>query len=191
MVPANAIVAGRAWCTLTLLIVSSLGELVGEGEAQAKECSNPLVNTCINSDTFWPNPGPTRFATVGGTETVGAGQVGLRPHRDVPVAAGRAARRLARSGRKRPVRRRQPGQRQLPLRLRRDLRLQLDFALPLTFVQNGRRHEPAHRRRGAPRHGRSRPALRLRVRARSARAHLARRRRPRRSRRARGRSPRA
>src|SRR5205823_4085747 len=47
------------------------------GEAAAKECTNPLINTCINSDTFWPNSGPTRFVTIAGTETVGQGQVGF------------------------------------------------------------------------------------------------------------------
>ncbi|WP_146653384.1 hypothetical protein [Labilithrix luteola] len=51
--------------------------LASASSASARECSNPLINTCINSDTYWPNPGPMRFATVSGTETVAAGQVGF------------------------------------------------------------------------------------------------------------------
>lgn len=45
--------------------------------ANADDCNNPLVSTCINSDTFWPNPGPTRFAAVGSAETIAAGNVGF------------------------------------------------------------------------------------------------------------------
>ena len=60
---------GAACCLITLLLCG--------GEASGKECTNPLINTCINSDTFWPNAGASRFATVAGTETVGPSQVGF------------------------------------------------------------------------------------------------------------------
>jgi hypothetical protein len=123
-----------AWCTLTLGIVSSL--FIGI-EAQAKECTNPLVNTCINSDTFWPNPGPTRFATVAGTETVGEGQVGfgiVATYVSRPVVL-----RVASPG---------PGgsdQFVVDNQVTGNFlfaygvtnRLQLDFALPVTFIQTG------------------------------------------------------
>ncbi|MDB4935457.1 MAG: outer membrane protein OmpA [Labilithrix sp.] len=123
-----------AWCTLTLGIVSSLFTGL---EAQAKECTNPLVNTCINSDTFWPNPGPTRFATVAGTETVGEGQVGfglIATYLSRPVVL-----RVATPG---------PGgsdQFVVDNQVTGNFlfaygvtqRLQLDFALPVTFVQTG------------------------------------------------------
>ncbi|MCL2725969.1 MAG: hypothetical protein FWD69_16210 [Polyangiaceae bacterium] len=52
--------------------VFALGSL-----AHATPCDNPLISACINSDTYWPNPGPTRFATVAGTETVARGNVGF------------------------------------------------------------------------------------------------------------------
>lgn len=45
--------------------------------ARADDCGSQAVSTCINSDTFWPHPGPTRFLGVGGTETVDRGQVGF------------------------------------------------------------------------------------------------------------------
>src|SRR5690606_36601488 len=58
--------------------VFSLVSFVGLArEAKAQDCDNPLVNTCINADTLWPNPGPIRFTGVSGTETVAAGQVGF------------------------------------------------------------------------------------------------------------------
>jgi hypothetical protein len=51
--------------------------LLSEGEAHAKECSNPLIDTCINSDSYWPNAGPTHFARVSSTQTVGRGEIGF------------------------------------------------------------------------------------------------------------------
>lgn len=108
-----------------------------EGEAHARECTNPLVSTCINSDTFWPNPGPSRFATVSGAETVGAGQIGF----------GLVATYLSR-----PVvlRVASPGPGGSDQYVVNDQvtgnflfaygvtnRLQLDFALPVTFIQTG------------------------------------------------------
>ncbi len=106
-------------------------------EARANECTNPLVNTCINSDTYWPNPGPTRFATVSGTETVGEGQVGfsmMGTYLSRPVIL-----RVASPG---------PGgsdQYAVDNQVTGNFlfaygvtpRLQLDFALPYTFVQSG------------------------------------------------------
>ena len=48
-----------------------------EGTAEAKDCANPLISTCINSENLWPNAGPQRFVGVGSTETVARGQVGF------------------------------------------------------------------------------------------------------------------
>jgi OOP family OmpA-OmpF porin len=62
-----------AWCLLALVAPA----LTWGSKAEGKECSNPLINTCINSDTYWPTPGPMRFATVAGTETLAPGQVGF------------------------------------------------------------------------------------------------------------------
>lgn len=128
-----------AWCTLAPLIsIAAAFALVGfERDAHAKECTNPLVNTCINSDTFWPNPGPTRFATVGGTETVAQGQVGfglVATYLSRPVVL-----RVASPG---------PGgsdQYVVDNQVTGNFlfaygvteRLQLDFALPVTFIQTG------------------------------------------------------
>ncbi len=126
-----------AWCTLTLGLLLLVLGLATEGEAEAKECTNPLVNTCINSDTFWPNAGPQRFATISGTETVGQGQVGF----------GLVATYLSR-----PIvlRVASPGPGGSDQYVVNDQvtgnflfaygvtpRLQLDFALPVTFIQTG------------------------------------------------------
>jgi OOP family OmpA-OmpF porin len=43
-------------------------------EARAQSCVSPRFSTCIDSDTYWPHPGPQRFAAVGGTEIVAPGQ---------------------------------------------------------------------------------------------------------------------
>ncbi len=105
--------------------------------ADAKPCSNPLVSTCINSDTFWPNPGPTRFATVGGTETLGQGQAGfglVATYLSRPIVL-----RVASPG---------PGgseQYVVDNQVTGNFlfaygvteRLQFDFALPVTFLQSG------------------------------------------------------
>jgi OmpA-OmpF porin, OOP family len=130
-----------AWCTLAPLFPAAaalaLGTVGYESDAHAKECTNPLVNTCINSDTFWPNPGPTRFATIGGTETVGRGQVGfglVATYLSRPVVL-----RVASPG---------PGgsdQYVVDDQVTGNFlfaygvteRLQLDFALPVTFIQTG------------------------------------------------------
>ena len=128
-------VACAGFSTLILLLVCG-------GEAYGKECTNPLVNTCINSDTFWPNPGPMRFATVGGVETVAQGQVGfglVATYLSRPVVL-----RVASPG---------PGgsdQYVVDNQLTGNFlfaygvtdRLQLDFALPVTFIQSGAGSSP-------------------------------------------------
>jgi len=57
-------------------IIVSFSAAFGLSEAHAR-CDNPLVNTCINSDTLWPHAGPSRFVGVGGTETVAPGHLGF------------------------------------------------------------------------------------------------------------------
>ena len=127
---------GSAFCTLALLS-GGVASLFSAGEAHAKECTNPLVNTCNNSDTFWPNPGPTRFATVNGAETVGRGLVAfglVASYQSRPVLL-----RVASPG---------PGgsdQYVVDNQVTGNFlfaygvteRLQLDFALPVTFIQTG------------------------------------------------------
>jgi hypothetical protein len=106
-------------------------------EARAKECTNPLIGTCINSDTYWPNPGPMRFATVAGTETVAQGQIGfglVATYLSRPVVL-----RVASPG---------PGgsdQYVVDNQVNGNFlfaygvtsSLQLDFAMPITFIQTG------------------------------------------------------
>ncbi len=119
----------------TVLAASLLCALVSR--ADAKECTNPLVNTCINDDTFWPNAGPTRFAAVSSTETIGRGLVSfglVATYLSRPVIL-----RVASPG---------PGgsdQYVIDNQVNGNFlfaygvtdRLQLDFALPLTFAQDG------------------------------------------------------
>ena len=122
---------------LTLSLTLVFAALVSTGDAFGKECTNPLINTCINSDTYWPTPGPMRFATVAGTETVGRGQVGfgmVATYLSRPVVL-----RVASPG---------PGgtdQYVVDNQVTGNFlfaygvtdRLQLDFALPVTFIQSG------------------------------------------------------
>jgi len=59
------------------LLASAFASLPGIAAAAPTSCDNPQTNTCINSETLWPNPGPSRFVGVGGTETVAAGHLGF------------------------------------------------------------------------------------------------------------------
>jgi hypothetical protein len=132
MVPPTMKRAGVAAFGLALLGVTGWG-----ADARAKECSNPLVNTCINSDTLWPNPGPQRFVGVSGTETVAQGELGfglVSTWLSRPVLL-----RVASPG---------PGgsdQFVVDNQVNGNFlfaygvtdRLQLDFAQPVTFVQTG------------------------------------------------------
>jgi hypothetical protein len=125
---------GSAFCTLALLSVASL---FSAGEAHAKECANPLVNTCINSDTFWPNPGPTRFATVNGAETVGRGLVAfglMATYQSRPVLLHVASPGPGGSDQY-VVDNQVSGNFLFAYGVTE--RLQLDFALPVTFIQTG------------------------------------------------------
>src|SRR5688500_15927155 len=67
----------RAFRSAAFVTLGFLCFTLGASRAEAKECTNPLVNTCINADTLWPNPGPMRFTGVSGTELLGGGQVGF------------------------------------------------------------------------------------------------------------------
>ena len=123
----------RAICSTVLV----LAFVAFASRADAQECDNPLVNTCINSDTLWPNPGPMRFAGVGSTETVARGQVGfglVASYHSRPILL-----RIASPG---------PGgsdQAVIDHQVNGNFlfaygvtnKLQLDFAMPVTFVQTG------------------------------------------------------
>jgi hypothetical protein len=132
---------GRAFGTLALLVL-------WEADARAKECSNPLVDTCINSDTYWPSPGPQRFARVTGTETLGSGEVGFglistylsRPVKLVVASPGP-------SGTDTFVVDNQVNGNFLFAYGVTD-RLELDLALPVTFVQSGAGTSPVTGGRG-------------------------------------------
>jgi OmpA-OmpF porin, OOP family len=114
-----------------------LGLAFGTPSEAKAECSNPLVNACINSDTHWPNAGPIRFFGVASTETVGQSQVSfglVSSYLSRPVLL-----RVASPG---------PGgsdQFVVDDQITGTFlfaygvtdRLQLDLALPVTFAQNG------------------------------------------------------
>lgn len=129
------------WCALLMRAWrSALGgallvAAVWPAPARA-QCKSPFYSPCINSDTYWPNAGPMRFAAVGGTETVAEGQVGFG---------------LVTSYQSRPVilRVASPGTGTDTFVVDDQVtgnflfaygvtnRLELDFALPVTFVQRG------------------------------------------------------
>ena len=47
-------------------------------DAHATDCTGgPLTSTCINDDTLWAHAGPSRFVSIGSTETVAPGHVGF------------------------------------------------------------------------------------------------------------------
>lgn len=107
------------------------------GTAEAKDCQSALVSTCVNSDTFWPNPGPSLFTAVGSTQTVTEGQVGFglvtsyqsRPLLlDVPSPGPGGTRQFV-------VDNQVTGNFLWAYGI--TSRLQLDVALPLTFGQSG------------------------------------------------------
>ncbi len=125
----------RPWAIAggVLAVVMSLPARAG-----AKDCTNPLVNTCINSDTYWPSPGPMRFLGVNGTETVGSGNVGfglVASYQSRPVIL-RVASPGPPSGSDQNVVDNQANANFLFAYGVTD-RLQLDFAMPVTFAQNG------------------------------------------------------
>ena len=63
----------RGLCTALLVSAAFVG--LSTRASATERCGSPLVTTCINSDTLWPHAGAQQLLTVGGTETVGKGQV--------------------------------------------------------------------------------------------------------------------
>lgn len=51
--------------------------LVSPKIASAGSCGSPITSACINSDTLWPHVGPTRFVSIGGTDTIEQGKIGF------------------------------------------------------------------------------------------------------------------
>src|SRR5687767_13054725 len=105
--------------------------------ADAKECTNPLVNTCINAETLWPVPGPSRFIGVSGTETVGQGLVGfglIGTYQSRPIIL-RVASPGPGGSDQAVVDDQVNGNFLFAYGVTNDL--QLDFALPVSFVQTG------------------------------------------------------
>ncbi len=104
--------------------------------ARATDCSG-IESTCINGDILWPHAGPSRFVSIGGTETVAPGTLGFglvtsylsRPilvHVPTPGPGG-------------------SDQNAIDNQVNGTFlwsygvtdRLQFDLALPLTFIQDG------------------------------------------------------
>jgi OmpA-OmpF porin, OOP family len=122
---------------LAVLLASVVLSMAKAKVAHAQECSNPLVSTCINSDSFWPHAGPQRFAAVGNTDTVVDRQVAfglVTTYLSRPVIV-----RVASPG---------PGgsdQFVIDDQVNSNFlfaygvtdHLQLDFAVPITLVQSG------------------------------------------------------
>jgi hypothetical protein len=127
----------RAFRSSAFIALGFVCVTLSASRAGAKECTNPLVNTCINADTLWPNPGPMRFTGVSGTELLGAGQVGfglLGTYQSRPVLLHVASPGGAGSD-----------QAVIDHQVNGNFlfaygvteKLQLDFALPITFAQTG------------------------------------------------------
>jgi hypothetical protein len=130
------------WCALLMRAVFPLGCALALAlsvfvpvEARA-QCKSVYLSPCFNSDTYWPNAGPMRFAGVSGTETVGIGQVGfglVTSYQSQPVVL-----RIASPG---------SGSEQsivddqvngnFTFAYGITNKLELDFVLPVTFVQRG------------------------------------------------------
>jgi OmpA-OmpF porin, OOP family len=120
---------------LSVILLAALALVTTEASAQ--DCTNPLVSSCINGETYWPHAGPQRFAAVGGTETVQSGQVGfglVTSYQSRPIVL-----RVASPG---------PGgsdQAVIDNQVNANFlfaygvtsRLQLDLALPITLAQSG------------------------------------------------------
>lgn len=127
----------RSRISVALGVTALISTTFSSADASARECTNPLVNTCIDSETYWPNPGPMRFATVAGTETMAKGQIGFglvgsyisRPINVNVASPGPGGTSLA----------------AVDNQINANFlfaygvtpRLQLDFAMPVTFWENG------------------------------------------------------
>ncbi len=111
--------------------------LLSVNRADASDCTNPLVSTCINSDTYWPHAGPMHMQTVASAETADEGQVAfglVTTYLSRPIVL-----KIASPG---------PGgsqQNVVDNQVNGNFlwaygvtrRLQLDFALPATVIQDG------------------------------------------------------
>jgi OOP family OmpA-OmpF porin len=111
------------------------GAILFGARAAAASCTTPIVSPCVDSDTFWPHPGPSQFITIGGTETVqvdrfAAGLVGTYLSRPIVLQLPSA-----------------PGSPRAAVDNQLDAtflfaygltdRLELDLALPVTIFQDG------------------------------------------------------
>jgi hypothetical protein len=105
------------------------------GVARATTCAGP-VSPCVNDDTLWPHPGSSYFQAVGGSDTVGASQLGFgllvsylsRPIVLALTSPGGGSQAYA-------VNDQANGTFMWSYGVGR--RLELDLALPLTFGQGG------------------------------------------------------
>jgi OOP family OmpA-OmpF porin len=70
----------RAWRKPPALVAAvsmALTIAAWDTSARATNCGAPLLSTCIDSDNLWPHAGSAHFISVGGTDTLEAGQVGF------------------------------------------------------------------------------------------------------------------
>lgn len=62
--------------TAALLLGLTALALPSTASAQSK-CGAPGAGTCLNSDTFWPSPGPSKFVGISGTQTVNESELAI------------------------------------------------------------------------------------------------------------------
>jgi hypothetical protein len=73
--PLAAVYLRRDTSLVAIPFVAAL--LLSPKIASAGSCDNPVTSACINGDTLWPHVGPTRFVSIGGTDTVEQGKIGF------------------------------------------------------------------------------------------------------------------
>ena len=147
---------------LALLVAGVAGRI---GARASDPCqASPLVNTCVNADTFWPHAGPQTFATVGGVDTVDRGALRLRARHRLPVAPHRLSGPAPGVTGTSQLRDRQPGERELPVGHRRHAAARARLRAPGHVRAERERGRADHgEQRRAARHGDARSPLRPRV----------------------------
>ena len=121
----------------SIATVATIATIAFEPVARASDCNNPLIGACINSDTYWPNPGPLQLATVAGTETVTRGEIAfglIASFLSKPITLNIPS--PGSGGTKTAVVRNQVTGNFL-FAYGVTNRLELDLAVPVTFVQSG------------------------------------------------------
>ncbi|MCL2777861.1 MAG: hypothetical protein FWD73_07645 [Polyangiaceae bacterium] len=137
MIRAQSTGATISVCSVGAAFAFAIATFAFEPVSRANDCNNPLIGACINSDTYWPNPGPSRFATVAGTETVTPSEIAfglVASFQSKPITLDIAS--PGAGGTKTAVVRNQVTGNFL-FAYGVTNRLELDLAVPVTFIQSG------------------------------------------------------